>query len=144
MAEWSKEDSEAALLEGWDIFDSHGSLNGPYQISTLEEPGLLEWLGYTEKKFEDDTDVWNVVGLEKTPLHQRAMAFIREMNLREHDAIQAWLRNSEEDKLHRCTATDRTLDVIEEALDTMYSFRHDNEQRYEEYKAVLGIVKGWR
>ena len=90
MVEWTRDDSAAALAEGWDIFDSYGSPNGPWQICVLEEPYLNTDLGYTEKKFADDDAVWlHVWGEAATgsELHNKALAFVQQHNLQEYESI---------------------------------------------------------
>lgn len=98
MTEWTKADSIAALSEGWDIFSCHGSENGFYQICVLEEPNLDPSLGYDEKKFENDCEVWvYVMGMyqEKSPLHMRAMNFIAENNPNEFTCITRWVEKND-------------------------------------------------
>lgn len=93
-AQWTKGDSWAALNEGWDIFECDGSANGPYQICVLEEPYLIEELGYEDKKFPSDNEVWvRVRNLASagSPLHLKALQFVRTENPKEYEAIQNWV-----------------------------------------------------
>lgn len=94
--EWTRADSDAALLDGWDIFDSFGSENGPWQIQVLEEPNLLPELGYTEKKFEDDSAVWVHVWTQAeagSALHVKALEFIKMHNPLEYRCINIYVTN---------------------------------------------------
>lgn len=44
--------SNRALTEGWDLFEVEGRL----QIQRLDNPASLEWLDYTEPKFDGDDE----------------------------------------------------------------------------------------
>lgn len=97
MTEWTGADSEQALGEGWDIFDSEGSDNGPWTIQRLDDPYHLPYLGFTKPVFGSDPDAWiHVVALARggSPLHQKALAFIRENNSLEAEAIDDWTYNN--------------------------------------------------
>lgn len=93
MIEWSKEDSDAAFMEGWNVWDCAGSMNGPWQICVLEEPYNLDWLGYEDKKFADDNEVWVFVRARAaagSELHRKALCFVYQHNRQEYDAIMKW------------------------------------------------------
>lgn len=90
---WPRECQLQALQEGWDIWQCDGSAGGPFQIQVLEEPELLPELGYTTKKFDDDTDAWVHVrtrAAEGSELHVRAMLFIEHHNQLEYVRIMRW------------------------------------------------------
>lgn len=91
---WSPEDSFAAMLEGWDVWDSDGSGDGPFQIQFLAEPGLIPELGYVEPKFDsEDTNAWVHVREQAaagSALHQRALLFIEHNNSLEYARIMRW------------------------------------------------------
>lgn len=79
MTEWTHLDAAAANSEGWDVFDSSGSANGAWQIQRLDCPD--DWPSPPEKSIEEDGDAWTLVregAAAGSPLHVRALAFIRE------------------------------------------------------------------
>lgn len=92
-AQWVPTDSRAACLEGWDVWDSAGSDDGPFQIQFLAEPELLD-LGYTAPKFDGDTDAWVHVReqalVHHSELHQRALLFIEHNNSLEYARVMLW------------------------------------------------------
>ena len=90
MTDWTEENSRAAEAEGWDIFDSEGSVNGPRQLQAFDEPEL--WPGAPQPyPFPGgDPEVWAHVRRragEGSPLHIHALEFLREHNPQEYDAI---------------------------------------------------------
>lgn len=115
--EWSEEDRDAACDEGWDIFETGGSENGPWQIQKFDSPD--EWEGRPEPyPFEDDTDAWvHVRNRAETgsALHLKALAFLREHNRQEFDAIMAWVGGvtPEDDGERRCTECGDSFNVEE-------------------------------
>jgi hypothetical protein len=91
MIEWTNEDSRAAYDEGWDIFDSEGSQNGPWQIQKFDDPDS------GPQVFTEDTDAWVQVrtrASEGSALHIKALAFLRQYNPQEADAIERWQEES--------------------------------------------------
>ena len=74
---WTAADSEAAMTEGWELFDTDGSEGGPWQIQRLDEAGLLS----------TDTDAWSLVMHGKAPHHQAARRFIQANNPKEWHAM---------------------------------------------------------
>ena len=84
ITEWTNEDSTLASAEGWDVFDSEGSANGPWQIQKRDETST----------FNQDTDAWRYVWQRAergSLLHQRALEYIKEHNPPEYDAIRQWV-----------------------------------------------------
>lgn len=82
-AEWTDEDRRVANAEGWDVFDSYGSANGPWQIQRLDEEAILD----------NDTDAWELVKAKADAgslVHCNALAFITEHNPQEAMAIRKW------------------------------------------------------
>lgn len=86
--EWTREDHLAASREGWDMFESYGSDNGPYQIQSFDDPD--EWEGVGLYPFDGDTDawehVWKLAELGST-LHVKALEFLKVHNPLEHTHI---------------------------------------------------------
>lgn len=88
---WTDADSQAASLEGWDIWDSEGSQNGPWQIQKFDDTEEAAEQGFGI--LAEDTDSWVLVRTQAaagSPLHQRALAFLAEHNPTEYEAIMAW------------------------------------------------------
>lgn len=80
--------NEAAEPEGWGVFDSCGSENGPWQIQRIDELEV----------FTEDNQAWMLVWeravVHGSPIHQAALDFVRENNPPEYDAIAAWVTRS--------------------------------------------------
>jgi hypothetical protein len=91
MAEWTRDDSRQANLEGWDIFNCIGSDSGDWQIQRLDDlydTQLTDEEMTQLNEFENDPAVWRFVGERKTELHRKAMDFIAENCKEEFDRIQ--------------------------------------------------------
>lgn len=54
---WTPDDSQAASLEGWDLFDSAGSVSGPWQIQHFDVPGEID--GGVD--LDSDEEAWRIV-----------------------------------------------------------------------------------
>lgn len=81
--EWTFEDSVAAHVEGWDIFECWGSLNGPWQIQKFDD----------EDRYAEDNEVWSLVrqrAAAGSALHQKALDFLQVHNPREYEAVTTW------------------------------------------------------
>lgn len=91
---WTRADSRAANAEGWDIFECDGSANGPYQLCKIDDPQEFTACYGTvfSHIWEDDTDAWLYVREHPTALHSRALAYLKQVNPQEHDAIMKWRR----------------------------------------------------
>ena len=77
------DDDEIATSEGWGVFDSAGSDGGPWQIQRIDE---LEM-------FPSDDEAWVHVwtrAAEGSPVHRRALDYVREHNPPEYEAIERW------------------------------------------------------
>lgn len=77
--EWTKEDSEAAVAEGWDIYYCLGSLDGPWQVQKNDEEG----------RYRSDSDVWVMIAQQEKPHHQKALEFLKVFNHAEYQRISA-------------------------------------------------------
>lgn len=103
-AEWPRENQAAALAEGWDIFCSDGSEDGPWQIQRLDDPEAWTMEDVetpNPNPFEGDADAWVHVrdkAAEESPLHVAALAFIQRHNPDEYDRIMAWRRGGPNDR----------------------------------------------
>jgi len=83
--------------EGWAIFDSFGSDNGPWQIQRFDDPD--EWTDEAGNlispiAWEDDCDVWMMVvskARSGSEIHQRALDALMIGNPLEAAAIVAWI-----------------------------------------------------
>lgn len=89
---WSAEHSEAAIDEGWELFDTQGSVDGPWQIQRLDEP----FPGTTV--LTSDAVAWALVMQGAAPHHKAARLFIRANNpmqwsLMTEGVIQKPIRN---------------------------------------------------
>lgn len=78
---WTGRDAIEASAEGWDVFDSGGSENGPFQICMRDD---------MDSGFLTDEEVWQHVvdeAREGSALHRRALDFVREHNPAEYETI---------------------------------------------------------
>lgn len=83
-------DSAAANAEGWDVFDSYGSDNGPYQVCRIDDPE--RWhadreLAFVPPYLESDDEAWQIVMRRHDPHHAKAREFIKEHNPKEWIAM---------------------------------------------------------
>lgn len=90
---WTDDYGFLARSMGWDVFASHGSVNGPWQIQHLDEGPL-----------ESDEEAWRIVwslAHDSTTvlrlLGKRALEFIAYHNRVEYDSI---VRTMEEEPDH--------------------------------------------
>ena len=91
---WTETDWQDANAEGWNIWHCDGSENGLWQICKYDEPELVDYV--TDGKWETDPDVWLHVytrAAQGSPLHQRAMDYVRIWNRPEWDSIVKWVDN---------------------------------------------------
>lgn len=89
---WTAEDADQARRQGWDIFDAHGSDNGPWQLESFDEPDAWP-MAPSPYPFEGDTDVWEFVrkaAAEGDPLACKALAFLAEHNPIEYKTVIDW------------------------------------------------------
>lgn len=86
---WSAEDAQAAEAEGWALFDSHGSVDGPLQLQRFDDP--VEWSKSPQPyPFESDVAVWHHVRLRAqagSPLHVKALRVLELENPQEHQRV---------------------------------------------------------
>lgn len=85
--EWSPAESEAALAEGWDLFDCNSPGHEPWELCRVDDPDSLPetWyrygveLGYQGARFHGDPPVWQYVldrAAEGSHLHERALVLL--------------------------------------------------------------------
>ena len=74
---WTKKDSELSTKEGWDLYDSQGSVDGDLQIQRNDEQGLLN----------EDLDAWIIVKPQKLQHHKKAMEILKVRNIDEYNRI---------------------------------------------------------
>lgn len=90
---WTDEDSKAANIEGWDLFDCDGSDNGPLQLCKIDDPEL--WSQDREvdikKTWDEDTEAWVHVWNNPSDLHTKALAILKVANPIEYQAIEQWV-----------------------------------------------------
>ena len=70
---WSNEHCEAAQREGWDIFDTHGSDGGPWQIQRFDDASEVPGA----PQLKDDESAWRIVIQGTAAHHEAARQFIR-------------------------------------------------------------------
>jgi hypothetical protein len=91
MGVWTSEDRAAARKEGWGLFDvdEPGEVRlqrlDPWQAEGVS--GCAAWV--------DDTDVWEYVMADTSPLHQKAVGIVRDRNPEEYRAMRRWVTCSE-------------------------------------------------
>lgn len=78
---WSDEHCTQAQQEGWDIFDTHGSDSGPWQLQRLDDAS--EFPG--AKQLASDAEAWRLVFEGHAPHHVSAREFIRVHNPMEYE-----------------------------------------------------------
>lgn len=99
MSDWTREDSYAALSEGWDIFSTDDVNHPPFELCAVAAP--LDWhfddspVTYEHVIFgtddePDDAAVWEHVktwASVGSPIHQRALFFLRERSPKEYETV---------------------------------------------------------
>lgn len=74
---WTKLDSELATKEGWNLYDSRGSVDGDIQVQRNDEQGLLK----------SDIEAWKLVKEGKEEHHKKAKRILKDQNPNEHKRI---------------------------------------------------------
>lgn len=78
---WTRADAAAASAEGWDLFDSSGSANGPWQVQSFDDQ---------DDGITDDVAMRLVrdgAAADPTGMHARVLAILAVANPLEHRAI---------------------------------------------------------
>lgn len=75
--EWTKEDSEMARKEGWDLYFSEGSMDGDWQVQKNDDQKILP----------DDATAWKIVKSQKHPHHIKALELLKDHNPDEYNRI---------------------------------------------------------
>jgi hypothetical protein len=92
MTTWTDEDRVAARRQGWDLFETD---QGSLQIQRLDDPDAWRSHGVeVQTVWEDDTDVWEYLMAEPTPLHDKALDTIRVEAPVEYRAMRRWVSHS--------------------------------------------------
>ena len=82
---WTMQYHRAATAEGWDLFDSCGSLSGPLQVQTFDTPeGDAADLG------GEDEIAWVLVRSQRCEHHRVALEILKEANPLEYERIMQW------------------------------------------------------
>ena len=76
--EWTKENSKSAIIEGWDLYHTEGSVDGDRQVQRNDEQHLLE----------DDHQAWVIVNKGVEPHHLKAKQILKRENLKEYKRIE--------------------------------------------------------
>jgi hypothetical protein len=87
---WTREDSDLACSEGWDLFSCEDAEHEPLELERLDDPALDECLGFDEPKFPDDTAAWRHVSLGAAAgnqLHVKALAVLKEVSPKEYENV---------------------------------------------------------
>ncbi|UOL47958.1 hypothetical protein vBPaerPsCh_127 [Pseudomonas phage vB_Paer_PsCh] len=85
---WTTELEKASAAEGWSVFDTEGSDNGPYQIQRIDDPEAYEEAtGELPPRLESDVAAWLLVFNGKGLHHAAAKEFIAHHNPKEWAAI---------------------------------------------------------
>ena len=91
MVAWRGEDRAAARREGWDLFD----VDEPSQVRLQR---LDPWQAASvavQRTWEDDTEVWEYVMADTSPLHEKAVGIVRDGNPEQYRAMRRWVTRSE-------------------------------------------------
>jgi hypothetical protein len=87
------DDHLAANREGWDLFDSEGSENGPLQLCKIDDPET--WADdrevIIERTWDEDNQAWVYVWTNPSDLHTKALAVLKAENPIEYAAIEKWV-----------------------------------------------------
>jgi len=77
ILEWTKETSQLATKEGWNLYSSEGSADGNIQVQRNDVQNLLT----------DDLDAWRIVKTNKLPHHKKALEILKQENIGEYNRI---------------------------------------------------------
>lgn len=103
LVEWSDAHSDAAVREGWDIWDSEGSENGRWQVQRIDDPeAFYEATGFTPPRLTSDAEAFCIVANGTEPHHSVARGFLRYHNPKEYQAVMNFV--------------DRKVEIPEELL----------------------------
>lgn len=107
-ASWPYECQETAMTEGWDLFDSQGSVDGPWQIQRIDFPeGWPPGCTPDPCPFEGDADAWVHVrtkAAEGSPLHIRVLWFLLVHHPAEYFRVMSWGRGGPHDRSQEVAA----------------------------------------
>lgn len=88
---WTEAHSDAAVKEGWNIWECFGSSSGPWQIQRLDDaadyPGSVQ--------LESDDDAWRLVISGGQAHHRAALDFIKAHNDIEYEKLMVFAENEE-------------------------------------------------
>lgn len=85
---WSHAHSQAAIREGWDVFECSGSSNGAWQIQRIDSPEDVVGFDVEIPLLLNDEAAWRIVCEGTAPHHIAAREFIRSENPAEFYAMQ--------------------------------------------------------
>ncbi|MFP3637624.1 phage protein NinX family protein [Paraburkholderia sp. SIMBA_054] len=89
---WSDAHDAAAATEGWCISDSTGSVNGPWQVQRIDDPGAFELAaGFAPGVLASDDDALRLVANGNGAHHLAARVFMQAHNPSEFEAILKFL-----------------------------------------------------
>lgn len=77
MSEWNSADSDAAIKEGWNLYDSTGSVDGSPQVQRNDEQSLLD----------SDIDAWKLVANGNEQHHHKTLSILKRDNISEYNRI---------------------------------------------------------
>ena len=92
--EWTTEDRRAAIREGWDLFESDASENGPLQLCKIDDRAAHQdcWgLTIEQVSWTEDNEAWVWVMRNPSDLHAKALAVLAQENPIELAAIERWM-----------------------------------------------------
>lgn len=87
--QWGAADALAAAKEGWGLFETPDSANGPWQAQAFDDPAAATaQFGVTVPKLADDNVAWRLVFHGKAGHHAAARAFLAAHNPMEWASIE--------------------------------------------------------
>lgn len=93
---WSEQHSNAAIAEGWEIFDCEDSSNGRWQVDELDDPS--SWIhltgGVAPPKLDDNEAAWAIVANGTLLHHEAARAFLQTHNPQEYALVMQQLKEN--------------------------------------------------
>lgn len=86
---WTEAHSNAAIAEGWEIFDCGDSSNGRWQLDALDSPEDWAHLngGTIPPRLDDNEAAWRIVANGTMPHHIAAREFLQVHNPAEYALV---------------------------------------------------------
>lgn len=88
---WTQANDDAAAREGWNIWDSAGSVNGRWQLQRIDDADAFEEAaGFVPVQLKSDDDAFQIVANGTEPHHEAARSFLKAHNPAEYEAVMGF------------------------------------------------------